>query len=121
MLFTEIKTKAIHLIRGENAEEQAHNYLLKKGLKAVCRNYRCKQGELDLIMIDHRSLVIIEVKFRKNDKYGSALECVTRTKQSRIIAATQHYLSNYPTDCPIRFDVIAISGDSKIEWVQNAF
>jgi len=49
------------------------------------------------------------------------LECVTRTKQSRIIAATQHYLSNYPIDCPIRFDVIAISGDSKIEWVQNAF
>ncbi|MEI6146190.1 MAG: YraN family protein [Methylococcales bacterium] len=121
MLFTEIKTKAYHLIRGENAEQQAHDYLLKQGLKSVCRNYRCKQGELDLIMTDQHSLVIVEVKFRKSDKYGSALECVTRTKQSRIIAATQHYLSTSPLNCPIRFDVIAISGDSKIEWVQNAF
>ena len=121
MLFTKIKAKATHLLRGENAEEQAHDYLLKQGLKSVCRNYRCKQGELDLIMMDHHSLVIIEVKFRKTDKYGSALECVTRTKQSRIIAATHHYLSTYPADYPIRFDVIAISGDSKIEWVQNAF
>lgn len=121
MLFTQIKTKALHLIRGENAEEQAHVYLLNKGLKSVHRNYRCKQGELDIIMTDQNSLVIIEVKFRKTDKYGSALESVTRTKQSRIIAATHHYLSTHPTDCPIRFDVIAISGDSKIEWVQNAF
>ncbi|MFI3221880.1 MAG: YraN family protein [Methylococcaceae bacterium] len=121
MLFTEIKAKAIHLIRGENAEQQAHDYLLKQGLKSVHRNYRCKQGELDLIMTDQNSLVIIEVKFRKTDKYGSALECVTPTKQSRIIAATHHYLSTHPSDCPIRFDVIAISGDSKIEWVQNAF
>ena len=121
MLFTQIKTKALHLLRGENAEEQAHEYLLKKGLKSVYRNYRCKQGELDLIMTDQDSLVIIEVKYRKTDKYGSALECVTRTKQSRIIAATHHYLATYPPDCPIRFDVIAISGDSKIEWVQNAF
>lgn len=121
MLFTQIKTKALHLIRGENAEEQAHDYLLNKGLKSVYRNYRCKQGELDLIMTDQNSLVIIEVKFRKTDKYGSALECVTLTKQSRIIAATHHYLSTHPSDCPIRFDVIAISGDSKIEWVQNAF
>jgi putative endonuclease len=121
LLFSDIKTKATHLLRGENAEEQAHDYLLKKGLKSVCRNYRCKFGELDLIMMDHHSLVIIEVKFRKTDKYGSALECVTRTKQSRIVAATHHYLSTHPVDCPIRFDVIAISGDSKIEWVQNAF
>ncbi len=121
MLFTELKTKAIHLIRGENAEEQAHAYLLNKGLKPLHRNYRCKHGELDLIMTDQHALVIIEVKFRKTDKYGSALECVTRTKQSRIIAATQHYLSIHPKDCPIRFDVIAISGDSNIEWIKNAF
>ena len=86
MLFTELKAKAAHLIRGENAEEQADKFLINKGLKPVCRNYRCKQGELDLIMTDHQTLVIIEVRYRKTDQYGSALESVTRAKQSRIIA-----------------------------------
>ena len=121
MLFTELKAKAAHLIRGESAEEQAHKFLIKKGLKPVCRNYRCKQGELDLIMTDHQTLVIIEVRYRKTDQYGSALESVTRTKQSRIIAATHSYLSSQKADRPIRFDVVAISGNGNVEWIQNAF
>jgi len=121
MLFTKLKTKAAHLLRGESAEEQAHSYLIDKGLKPVCRNFRCKQGELDLIMTDKLTLVIIEVRFRKTDKYGSAVESVTRAKQSRIIAATHIYLSSHKTDCPIRFDVVAISGNGNIDWVQNAF
>ena len=121
MLFTELKTKAAHLLRGVSAEEQAHQFLINKGLKPVCRNYRCKQGELDLIMTDHQTLVIIEVRFRQTDRYGSAVESVTRTKQSRIIAATQCYLSSQSGDRPVRFDVIAISGNGKVEWIQNAF
>lgn len=121
VLFTKLKSKAAHLIRGENAEEQAHQFLIEKGLKPICRNYRCKLGELDIIMSDQQSLVIIEVKYRKTDQFGSALENITRTKQSRIIAATQMYLSTQKVDCPIRFDVIAISGNGKIEWVQNVF
>jgi len=121
VLFTELKTKAAHLLRGESAEEQAHRFLINKGLKPVSRNYRCKQGELDLIMTDQQTLVIIEVRYRKTDQYGSALESVTRTKQSRIIAATHIFLSSQKTDRPIRFDVVAISGNGKIEWIQNAF
>jgi putative endonuclease len=121
MIFTELKTKAIHLLRGESTEEQAHKFLINKGLKPVCRNYRCKQGELDLIMTDHQTLVIIEVRFRKTDQYGSALESVTRAKQSRIIAATHIYLSSQNTDWPVRFDVIAISGNGNVDWIQNAF
>lgn len=121
MLFTELKTKAAHLIRGENAEEQACKFLISKGLKPVCRNYRCKQGELDLIMSDNQTLVIIEVRFRKTDQYGSAVESVTRAKQSRIIAATHIYLSSQKPDRPVRFDVVAISGNGKVEWIQNAF
>jgi putative endonuclease len=121
VLFTELKAKAAHLLRGESAEEQAHRFLINKGLKPVFRNYRCKQGELDLIMTDQQTLVIIEVRYRKTDQYGSALESVTRTKQSRIIAATHSYLSSQKTDRPIRFDVVAISGNGKIEWIQNAF
>jgi len=121
MLFSELKTKATHLIRGESAEEQAHKFLIAKGLKPVCRNYRCKQGELDLIMTDQQTLVIVEVRFRKTDQYGSAVESVTRAKQSRIIAATHIYLSSQKTDRPVRFDVVAISGNGNVEWIQNAF
>lgn len=121
VLFTKLKAKAAHLIRGESAEEQAHKFLINKGLTPVCRNYRCKQGELDLIMTDHQTLVIIEVRFRKTDQYGRAAETVTRAKQSRIIAATHIYLSSHKADRPVRFDVIAISGNGNVEWIQNAF
>ncbi|MFZ2404805.1 MAG: YraN family protein [Methylobacter sp.] len=121
MLFTKLKAKAAHLMRGESAEQQAHNFLVDKGLKPVCRNFRCKQGELDLIMTDRQTLVIVEVRFRKTDKYGSAVESITRAKQSRIIAATQVYLASQKTDSPIRFDVVAISGNGKLDWIQNAF
>lgn len=121
MPFKTIKTKADHLLRGESAEQQAHNFLIKQGLKPVGRNFRCKHGELDLIMTDKQTLVIVEVRFRKSDRYGSAVESVTPAKQSRIIAATQFYLSTQKTDCPIRFDVVALSGNGAIDWIKNAF
>jgi putative endonuclease len=113
--------KPQHLIRGEAAEEQAHQFLLNNGLTAVCRNYRCQYGELDLIMTDHNSLVIIEVRFRNNNTYGSALESITPRKQARLIATTQHYLSHHKTEQRIRFDVIALSGDGSLQWIKNAF
>lgn len=109
------------MLRGISAEQQAHDFLLSKGLKPICRNYRCKHGELDLIMRDQQSLVIVEVRYRKSDTFGSALESITRGKQERIISATQHYLSTVRDDCPIRFDVVAISGNAEINWIKNAF
>jgi putative endonuclease len=121
VLFSELKDKAAHLLRGESAEQQACQFLLNKGLKLVARNFRCKQGEIDLIMTDQQILVIIEVRFRQTDKYGSAAESVTRAKQSRIIAATQIYLSSQKINKPLRFDVLALSGNGNIDWIQNAF
>ena len=121
MLFSQLKDKAAHLLRGESAEQQAYQFLLKKGLKLVTRNFRCKQGELDLIMTDEQTLVIIEVRFRQTDKYGSAAESVTRAKQSRIIAATQVYLSSQKFNKSIRFDVVALSGNGNLDWIKNAF
>lgn len=120
-MFENIKKKATHLLTGQRAEDKACLYLIDQGLKLVFRNFRCKQGELDLIMYDHLTLVIIEVRFRKTNKYGSASESVTKTKQQRIITATQVFLSGAKLDCPIRFDVIAISGDNSLEWIKNAF
>ncbi|MEQ1636398.1 MAG: YraN family protein [Methylococcales bacterium] len=115
------KAKAAHLQQGEQSEQRACDFLVAQGLVQVARNYRCRYGELDLIMRDQQSLVIVEVRYRQSDTYGSALESITARKQSRIIAATQCYLAVHPQSVAIRFDVIAISGNNHLEWIQNAF
>lgn len=121
MLPTKPNGKAAHLLRGEQAEQQALDYLQNQGLRLVCRNFRCRQGELDLVMTDRQTLVIVEVRFRKNSYYGSALESITAAKQSRIIAATQVYLARHKSNCPLRFDVVAFSGNGQMDWIKGAF
>ncbi len=115
------KTKAPHLQQGEAAEARALTHLTQQGLTLLQRNFRCKHGELDLIMLDNEDLVVVEVRFRKSDRYGSAAESVTVAKQSRIIAATHAYLAQQPQDRAIRFDVFALSGEGGINWIKNAF
>ena len=88
------------------------------------RNYRCRRGEIDLIMEDHGTIIFVEVRYRKNARYGSALESVDSYKQSRLAACAGHYFSRYDVDKPARFDVVAITpeGESmRIEWVRDAF
>ncbi len=123
MPFKIFECKAAHLVSGKNAEDAAYQYLLEQGLKPVGRNFRCKLGELDILMRDGQALVIVEVRYRKTSRYGTAAETVTVAKQSRIIAATYCFLSSSPhyKDCPIRFDVVALSGDGNMNWIKNAF
>ncbi len=114
--------KPAHLAQGEKAEHMALQYLQGQGLTIVSQNYRCKQGEIDLIMHDEDFLVFVEVRYRKNGQYGSALETITPVKQSRIIAATHHYLvSHRLSNQPVRFDVVAMTGEKQLNWVKNAF
>ncbi|MBS4051376.1 MAG: YraN family protein [Methylomonas sp.] len=116
------KSKPAHLVKGDNAERQALAYLQQQGLTLVASNYRCKAGELDLVMRDGAALVIVEVRYRKSEQFGGALASITRQKQARIVAATQHYvIINKLSHCAIRFDVVALSGDSRINWIKNAF
>lgn len=116
------KIKPSHLQKGDSAEQQALCYLRQQGLTLVCSNFRCKVGELDLVMKDGAALVIVEVRFRKSEQFGGALASITRQKQARIVAATQHYvIINKLSHCAIRFDVVAIAGDNRINWIKNAF
>lgn len=116
------KPKAKHLQTGEDAEKLALRYLQQQGLQWISSNYRCRYGELDLIMKDAASLVIVEVRFRKSQQFGGALASVTRNKQAKIIAATQYFLSTQKfNQLPIRFDVIAVTGDNELNWIKNAF
>lgn len=118
-LFT--KAKSPQLNRGQQAEQLALDYLIKQGLQLVTRNYRCRNGELDLVMSDSNTLIIVEVRYRASAKFGGAVESITSHKQSRIINATQHYLMLNPVNKAIRFDVIAMTGNTNINWIQNAF
>ena len=117
------KPKAAHLQKGDSSEQLALGYLQQQGLQWRNSNYRCKFGELDLVMLDGPVLVIVEVRYRKSDQFGGALASITRKKQARIVAATQHYvIINKLNHCAIRFDVVAISGvNNRLDWIKNAF
>ena len=119
------KNKAPHLARGEWAEQCAQNFLADQGLKLLTRNFRGKHGEIDLIMEDGRTLVFIEVRFRKSDRFGSAAESITTAKQSRILKTAGLFLQLNKINQPIRFDVITLSpeqpDENHLNWIKNAF
>lgn len=116
----------LHLQRGNNAEIAAEQYLINQGLHSIQRNYRCKVGEIDLLMQDIQTLVFIEVRYRSNPYYGSAAESITPQKISRIRRTAEHFLQthNRYTHMYMRFDVIAVSAQSTksdILWIKDAF
>jgi len=108
--------------QGITAENIAKEYLTKAGLHLVAKNFYCQKGEIDLIMQDKSYLVFVEVRYRKNNHFGSALETVTKRKQRRIIFASQYFLTKKRLQGhSCRFDVIALEDGRPIQWVKNAF
>ncbi|MDH3444399.1 MAG: YraN family protein [Deltaproteobacteria bacterium] len=110
---------------GREGERVAEHYLKKKGYTVVERNYRCRGGEVDLIVLDRRIIVFVEVKTRTAHEFGSPLEAVETRKQRRMIHAAQFFLHEkklHQRDA--RFDVVGISwpgNDPVVEHIQNAF
>ncbi len=107
---------------GDAAEDRALAHLQANGHTLITRNFRCKCGEIDLIVNDNDTLVFVEVRYRKRDDYGSALESVTASKQKKIQNSAQYYLQtkSLGESQAIRFDVVAISPNN-IQWIQHAF
>lgn len=108
--------------KGAQKEEQVCAYLLSKGIKIKERNFRCKQGEIDIIGYDGDFLVFFEVKYRSSRSAGSAAEAVGLTKQRKICRVADYYrmIHHCKEDTPIRFDVAAIDGED-LQWIKNAF
>lgn len=107
---------------GAQAESLACAHLELGGLKLITRNYRCPQGEIDLVMQDGDVLVFVEVRYRQSNAFGSPAETIDRRKQARLRAAANHYLVKYAIDRACRFDVVAMSGrEACIEWLRDAF
>jgi putative endonuclease len=108
---------------GAEQEQLACRYLERAGLKWVASNVACRAGELDLIMRDGACWVFVEVRYRRDARYGGALASVTRQKQQKLLRAATIWLAqrggSFETvNC--RFDIIAITGTA-LEWLPNAF
>ena len=107
---------------GNKAEDNAAKYLKKQGYKILERNYNLPCGEIDIIAKKDKTLVFVEVKYRKNaEDFGGAVAAVTKAKQKRVINAAISYIkTKKPLYEALMFDIIAVSGD-KIEHIKNAF
>jgi putative endonuclease len=106
---------------GDAKEGIARRFLEDRGLTLVAHNVRCRHGEIDLVMRDEQTLVFVEVRYRRSDRFGGAAASVDRRKQARLMAAAGYYLQRHPTDLPCRFDVVAIGAQDHVQWIQNAF
>lgn len=107
---------------GAQAEQAVCAYLELHGFQILETNYRCKQGEVDVIARDHEYYVFIEVKYRNTTQYGLPQEAVGIFKQRRISKSALYYLYSHGLgeNTPVRFDVAAILGN-KITYMKNAF
>jgi putative endonuclease len=111
---------------GAAAEDRALEHLREQGLRLITRNYRCRLGEIDLVMFHGTTLVLVEVRYRAYDWYGGAAASVTSRKQRSLILAAKHLLSTRKElrRCAARFDVVALDGvleRPEIRWIRNAF
>jgi len=123
-LFSKLAKLTQRKQKGNEAEDQACQFLIQKGLTLLQRNFATKLGEVDLIMQDNDVLVFIEVRYRKNRDFGGAALSVTPKKQQRIIKAALAYQQKNAPQASMRFDVVAIEGEGKnkqIDWIANAF
>jgi putative endonuclease len=112
---------------GNYAEQCALRFLKKKGLRPVTRNYRCRHGEIDLIMLDGNCLVFVEVRFRAGTSFTRAALTVDARKQRKLAKTAEMFLATRRghTRNPARFDVVGFDRDADgattVEWLQDAF
>jgi putative endonuclease len=112
---------------GQAAEALARQFLEQRGLRLLAQNWRCRLGELDLVMLDSDTVVFVEVRYRRYSAWGGAAESVDARKREKLSRAAQHFLQQESRWArhPCRFDVIAITADSPapapLNWIQNAF
>lgn len=111
---------------GHQAEDEAASWLMNRGYKIIERNVFTPGGELDLVAFEGETLCFIEVKARRSDEFGEAIEAVHVNKQRRIVKCAQYWLLDNPWDGECRFDVVGMDqGGEGTPWrytlVQNAF
>jgi putative endonuclease len=114
---------------GAAIEKQAAHWLTQQVLTVISCNYRCRLGEIDLIMRDAEQLVFVEVRYRRQNSYGDGLESVDWRKQQKLLKTANHFLMTHASyaDTACRFDVLGVKPTlSNIDqlqwnWIKNAF
>jgi putative endonuclease len=116
---------------GNAQESKAARYLRSQGLELLYRDYRSRYGEIDLIMTDSNTLVFGEVRYRRSEYFGGALNSVTSIKQKKIRLIAAHYLQAHPQlRCSCRFDAMGLphttitaihAKELRFDWIKNAF
>ena len=115
-------------VRGKWGEALVAEDLRRKGWTVAATNFRCRMGELDIVAKKGGYLAFVEVKLRKNARFGAACEAVTPSKQRKLRAAAQYYLMSHPTQLQPRFDVAEVyapqgvhTAKPDIYYIENAF
>tara|TARA_R110002167_G_scaffold115542_1_gene289957 strand:+ start:863 stop:1237 length:375 start_codon:yes stop_codon:yes gene_type:complete len=118
--------QALSPLIGSEAERFARTFLEQQGLTFVMQNYRCRTGEIDLIMQDGDELVFVEVKYRSKSQHGSAIEFFHASKKRKFESAVMHYMQEKgfnPSIIPHRIDLVGIEGNGQkqqnINWLKS--
>lgn len=111
---------------GARWERRAEEFLRRRGLEPVARNFSCRLGEIDLILLDGNCLVFAEVRYRRSGTFGGGVESITRAKQQRLVRTARLYRQRHRSRArlPCRFDVISMrhrDGALAFDWIRNAF
>jgi putative endonuclease len=122
------KLLADRTLLGQWGEKHCQRFLKKKGLKKLTRNFYCRAGEIDLIMVDRdKTIVFVEVKTRADETFGSVEASITSAKKARLLRTAQYFLAvNKIENRPFRFDIVTIvlnrtGRPLRIRHYKNAF
>jgi len=113
--------------KGQETEDACCAYLKKQGLSLIEKNFHCRNGEIDLIMKDDKTIVFIEVRYRRNNNFGGAIESITPSKQKKVRASAETYIQCNAISDDVRIDFVAMTQDPDqlsgytFEWIKNAF
>lgn len=111
--------------RGSEAERLACVYLEARGLKRLAANYRCRYGELDLVMREGAQLVVVEVRARRNDRHGAPEASINYRKRRSLLLAARCFIRDNPqfNGIMLRFDVVGVLTEAtraRFRWIRNA-
>lgn len=113
--------KPLSYLIGQKAEQQACDYLVAQGMRLIRKNFRCRSGEIDLIMMDEDEWVFVEVKYRSKKEFGLAMEYFHQHKRKKFERAMQQFLYEQrlnPAMVAHRIDLLAID-DEEIQWLKS--
>jgi len=127
LLLNRNKLLADGKLLGRWGERRCERFLVRKGLRKLARNYSCKTGEIDLVMVDaDGAIVFVEVKARADESFEPVESVVTFAKKAKLLRTARYFLASHNIeDRPCRFDIVTLvlgqAGRPKIKHYENAF